>query len=160
MRVLILSIFVVACGSETALPNPREITTTIESSKIDNEVDFFKETLAINTNCSLSWDFMGNVVWNQLSKKQLGVCYRYVPPTKGYKNSIAVNSLYEQSFTTNPILLRAVIFHELAHCILGSDHVLDKEDIMFATIPLDISSSEFELKVNTFLNRIIDTCDK
>ena len=52
------------------------------------------------------------------------------------------------------LVVRLVLFHELGHCIMGSDHVDDEGDLMAPLIPVDMDDQLAELRIETYMDRL------
>ena len=61
--------------------------------------------------------------FKKLDKDLLGTCYVYETPSY-------LREIYIDPEVTDPNLFRVVMYHELMHCILGTEHTDNELDIM------------------------------
>jgi hypothetical protein len=86
---------------------------------------------------------------------RLGTCYLWYDGTKTYGNIVYANiRLDPQLRNAESRMVRIVMFHELGHCIMASDHVDDPLDLMNPTVPYNITDQEIEDRIDHYMNRL------
>ena len=103
-------------------------------------------------------DHIASIEWAGDSEgDRLGTCYSWYRDgdSKTYGNIVYANIRLDLKLRdVESKIVRVVMFHELGHCIMASDHVDDPLDLMNPTVPYNITDQEIEDRIDHYMNRL------
>ena len=171
MKHLLISILLLGCGPnlyEDPSDHRRTIVTnveyqdqykdiTIQSNYGDYQVyvEEFKTLVEQHTgiypedkvtDISFRPNSIGNV-W--------ATCKTYVREVNGNYYIVQASIEIDPNMKDQPeILFKTVLFHELGHCIINSDHVLNRQDLMYPYTQENITEKTSDEKIDTYMERL------
>ena len=82
---------------------------------------------------------LGAMSFGQLAGTSIGVCYTSTWPDGHMDLEIVIDPQYftEATYCTQ----KALLYHELGHCLLGLGHSASEDSVMYPYIAVDVSAS-------------------